>query len=286
MEIPEQKRSLATALGESFNRLDGLHVLAFGVLLFVSTIVVRLFVPAISGQTRIWDGYYTVLLSENSVEPERFAEVTERLGAITSESTTVHLSVIDEVVHVPLSEIETRLIPEDPRLDPYIARVGGYFSARDREVFYLPARLPPAISYLRALLLLRVSPSQLRLAEWHPALQTAALAVCALIITMIAIDARGARSAVFFGIVPIGLLSVQGGVWGGIAGSLLAAAWAALSDELIAALSSRIRDDRREKRQGNTGPRTTLSVGALAATIVLLPLHPRPATAVHSRARR
>jgi len=100
--------------------------------------------PAVSGSPSSWKGYRSLLVDFRADE-SALLEALEDAGAwpaISASTQPVLVSDWSRPVATTLSEARRSLIPGDPRLDAYIARLGKYFEARvgDEEyrVIYLP----------------------------------------------------------------------------------------------------------------------------------------------------
>lgn len=96
--------------------------------------------------TRVWRGYYTLLARAGGPADSRLGAALARLGpgVVSADTTTVDIYDFSSVVRFRLAELSSRLDPLDPRRDPYIDRMGGYFSVptsdADFHVVYIPAR--------------------------------------------------------------------------------------------------------------------------------------------------
>jgi len=104
------------------------------------------FAPWVSPKpTRVWRGFYTVVVRAGGPADQRFRGALARLGAgvVSEDTTTADVYDFSSTVRFRLAELSSRLDPLDPRRDPYIDRMGGYFSVRagdaDLHVAYIPA---------------------------------------------------------------------------------------------------------------------------------------------------
>ncbi len=264
------------------SRIDASLALSIGLALLLGSLVLRLNVPLFYGQSQLWRKYYTASVSSGAIPPKRLARVLAPLGAASRYTTFVRLSLIDEIRTIPLSEIPGRLIDKDPRLDPFLAAVDGYFSAGDRELFYPEARLPPGLMRLRLARLLGVSPARVRLAEWPLGPIGLRLLMCMATLILFAGGRRGSTVLLLSGIVPIGFLAVQGGVWGGVAGVVTAAGWGVFASGLEEALLCRLRGERSGLLPALGKREIVAGAGSVTSAILMTPIHPRPGVALLS----
>lgn len=111
--------------------------------------------PELSGEGRLWDGYYTLVVPHRYDEGSILARLDGAgFAAVVSESrTAVRVAVFSHLERVTVPELANRLEPEDPRYDPYMLRVPGFFEAegiQDRyRLYYLPAERGPVPTVLR-----------------------------------------------------------------------------------------------------------------------------------------
>lgn len=121
--------------------------------------------------TRVWPGWY-VLITDQQEDPRKWEPVLLSAG-------------IEEVLHrnnlmvsypaglkraeVPLAELSTKLIPEDPRWDPYLRRLPRLFADRtgEKQLIYLKSSI--SLWELREALQKNLKDSSLswQLAEWN-----------------------------------------------------------------------------------------------------------------------
>ena len=124
-----------------------LHVLFLPSRIALLAIIVlcRLLLPDFYAQLQTWQGYYTVAYEKLTDSPDiSSTDMTiDNEGLISRDTTFVYVSVINDVDRISLSEANRRLLPVDPRRDPYIASLDGYFVAADRSIIYARADAPP-----------------------------------------------------------------------------------------------------------------------------------------------
>lgn len=253
-------------------------VSAVGAAVLLLTIVSRQVVPVLFAQLQVWRGYYTVLIDRNAEAAgvvgggESGGSVS---GIISRATTPVALSRIDRVEWVSLVEASERLVPLDPRLDPYIESAGGYFRARTRQVVYVPSDVSPWWTWVR----MRGEPERfgtsISLPAFHPLL---VVLRCLCILGVIGLFARdrSRRDAVLLGSIPLCLHAAQAGSAGLISAAALAVAWG----RLMPVIDSWVRS---MWASGDAGGGSGLSKGRLTAGVVAalgallgLALHPRP----------
>ena len=96
--------------------------------------------------SRLWRGYYTLLVRVGGPADTLMPGALERLGpGIVSERTaTVDFYDFSSSVRSAYAGLRERLDPLDPRRDPYIDRMAGYFTVTSGEAeqhaLYVPAR--------------------------------------------------------------------------------------------------------------------------------------------------
>lgn len=139
MRLPE-----AAALDPTAARRDARRRTIVGSLLaclFVVSIAAPATVGLFSARIQIWDGYY--LLGGRLSAPLEGAFA----GSLTRTS-PVRFTVFDGLAAVPADRLTHRLDPVDPRFDPYLRGVAGFFVADEpsgerRSLSYVRTDLPP-----------------------------------------------------------------------------------------------------------------------------------------------
>jgi hypothetical protein len=125
--------------------------------------------------TRVWKGYYTLLIRADRVGEERVRRAFEAIapGVVSSQTARVSFSDLETTTSCPLSELPGRLDAGDPRFDRYLRDIGMYFIASAKgaqmRVAYIPARRT-SVATFRMLSRLLGAPSRgrWRLVEYDP----------------------------------------------------------------------------------------------------------------------
>ena len=107
--------------------------------------------------TRLWRGYQTVLVRVGGSVEGAFAGALDRLGpgVVSAGTTTVDFYDFSGMARVRLSDLPRRLDPQDPRRDPYMDRMAGYFTVTTGEADWRAAYIPARSSSLALFLRLR-----------------------------------------------------------------------------------------------------------------------------------
>lgn len=125
--------------------------------------------------TRLWKGYYTLLVRTDRVGEERVRRALKSIapGVVSSETAMVSFSDLETTTACSLSELPGRLDAGDPRFDGYLRDLGGYFTGSakgaEMQVAYIPAPRT-SVATFRKLSRLLGAPSRgrWRLAEYDP----------------------------------------------------------------------------------------------------------------------
>jgi hypothetical protein len=125
--------------------------------------------------TRLWRGYYTLLVRTGSEAEGKVLPLLSRLAAgraVVSRSTSpVSVSDFEGSVHYAVSELESRLDHLDPRFDPYLQGISGYFESGDSDakwqIVYIPSYRNVCSLYLGLIFSLGL-PGSWRLVELDP----------------------------------------------------------------------------------------------------------------------
>jgi hypothetical protein len=194
--------------------------------------------PELTGGGRLWKGYYTLVVPARHEEESvlRLLEAAGFSGVLSESRTIVRVTAFSQVERVPLSELTARLEAEDPRYDPYMLRLPGFFRAegvRDRyRLYYVPAEGGTLATLLR---LRRAFPNQIDdwfLADFSGVHRWVALAGLLALSIVLVSSARGRRVAMAALCVPwlAGSLSV-GGDWVAYAGAVILGSFLILRSE-------------------------------------------------------
>jgi len=170
----------------------------------VAAILLLLWLPAAPSvapkTTRLWKGYYTLLIRADKVGEQRMIRALASVGpgVVSSGTTAVSFSDLETTASCLYSELPGRLDPDDPRFDGYLKTMGGYFSASTKKarwrVAYIPARRTSLATFRRLTRLLG-APSRggWRLVEFDP-VEKAAVLLAALAFGLLAPLPAGARA--------------------------------------------------------------------------------------------
>jgi hypothetical protein len=135
--------------------------------------IVANLIPAAPKPTRLWRGYYTLLVREGSEAERRLIPLLPSLSAgraaVSAFTSPVGYTDFEGVREVTVSELVSALDPFDPRFDPYMQGLPGYFTAGSGGwgIFYVPSYRNAFFLSLRLLASLG-SPLQWGLVELPP----------------------------------------------------------------------------------------------------------------------
>ena len=104
-------------------------------ILIISLFVSILRNPVFYGDSRIFKGYYTVLIKLKSSDQAGIKEILKDnlfKKAISQYSALVSFNDYTGGENITLSKIKKRLDPLDPRYDSYLKRLNSYFYAKSR----------------------------------------------------------------------------------------------------------------------------------------------------------
>jgi hypothetical protein len=169
-------------------------------------IVALLLVAALPGlpakTTRVWKEFYTLVLREDAVSGETVRRALERTApaAVWEGSAVVAVSDLEGVVQVPYAQLSDRLDRADPRFDPWLRGMDGWFrlrsGGRSWRVAYIPAgRTSAAVHRLLRRELGPPAPGRWRLAEYDPLEKALVLAAWLAAALLLALARRAARAA-------------------------------------------------------------------------------------------
>ncbi len=136
--------------------------------------------------TRVWRGYETLLVSAREARGGGLARVVRALGPGVVSDLTAPVKFWDftDLASVPLSRLDERIDPRDPRHDRVMGELGGYFRSASAgssswDVVFIPARHPAPIDYLRAAAVLGLGGRGWRILEFDPLQALVSLAAVA-----------------------------------------------------------------------------------------------------------
>ena len=250
-------------------RLNRIRIAAAsGIVILLVTTAARMTISALYSQTTIWDNHFSVVISAST-------DGLQIEGLVSKHTSVVHLSLIDDVILLPVASIPSRLIAEDPRFDRFMAGVGGYFESRSGEVVYVKSDRPPWI------LLLRLLSDGFKLGDVSMPARSR-LQILIAIGSLIAIFGyafyRRGDASLFIAMIPVTLLALQGGTWGVVVAALIAAFWGVSAPSLGRILSAIL-----QGKFGRTSkPPVAHFIVVCVSAALLLPLHPRPGVALLS----
>ncbi|MGO9412034.1 MAG: hypothetical protein ACLQCB_14950 [Spirochaetia bacterium] len=114
------------------------------------------FAPFVSPKpSRVWRGYHTILVREGSHADALLSLAAARLGpgVISEPTATVDFYDFSSSIRFPYAQLAKRLDSLDPRRDPYIDRMAGFFSfpdgAEELHALYVPARSTSFALFMR-----------------------------------------------------------------------------------------------------------------------------------------
>lgn len=128
--------------------------LGLAALVLAAGMLVQRSLAALAEARQVWRGYYTLLIWDDSAaEPGAAAEAAHRLRAagfdavVTAATARERVTTFGGYEWVAIADLDARLDPLDPRYDPYLRRVAGWFAAETRagaaQVIYVASALPP-----------------------------------------------------------------------------------------------------------------------------------------------
>ncbi len=214
--------------------------------------------------SRIWHDYYTVLVSDAipvSVVQQRFNAA--RIEAVSSETTRVEYNDFSGMVSLPLSKLSTRLDSLDPRFDPYLKGLPGFFHQGRWNIYYLSLKLPPPLSYLKMAYVLRGLDWRAADFNWRAAV----LCLVVLALTVVSVLRRTHRPriatlALLAGSAPWIVAAINGNFVGTMAAALVYFGWASIVELAFPLLRYRL--DYGVTDRGRLKP-----IGGIASALVL-----------------
>ena len=113
-----------------------------GIFLLITACLALLAVWTRTNQpTRYWPGWY-VARFPGEIDGVLLHDALESEGifdALSAWSARVLFQEIPRTAEIPVADIDRRMEPGDPRLDPFLRNIGRLFRSEDRAVVYLPA---------------------------------------------------------------------------------------------------------------------------------------------------
>jgi hypothetical protein len=133
--------------------------------LFVGSVAAPATVSLFATEAQIWNGYY-LLASDRQTDGD---PIERAFAGSLTRAVPVRFTVFDRFEEQPADRLAQRLDPLDPRFDPFLRTVGGYFlameaSGEDRHLTYLRTDLAPFGLLLR--LALRSPAAPLRVLDF------------------------------------------------------------------------------------------------------------------------
>ena len=117
--------------------------LLFFVAIYAAVCLLLLQPAAGSGDLKLWPGFYTLITDDGEAAE---AALQDSLSLISPRTLIVRLNDFDGEMKIPLAEVQSRLIDADPRIDPFIRRLGTLFDARldgaEADILYVERTLP------------------------------------------------------------------------------------------------------------------------------------------------
>ncbi len=245
---------------------------ALGALALVCT--VHLAIGATPG-TQIWKGFYTLLVAQpaddGAIASRLAASRIDALGASTAE---VRFTDFSGPARVSVAHLGERFDPLDPRLDPYMRGLGGYFRASGWVIAY--ARAAESLPIFR----LRVA-GALRGLRWEIAdadgfRETACLLLLLLCAAGLIARARLKPGLLVAGLAPWLPIAATGSLGALLPAAFLYLAWALLAEEALPAIEGALEGDGFERPLSVRSAAATACALAVAADVgsggLLLPL--------------
>ncbi len=216
---------------------------------FLLSVIAFLFFPAHLQKNSAWRGYYTLVVSDR-VSSRLIVDALSREGlqdVVAASTATVTFTDFSGMQSVSISDIPSRFDPVDPRIDPFMKRVGGLFhtsvDGRSMQILYIPLRSSltglPGLGIVRvnALVHRALDPLHIdwHILEWDGLRRLLFVLSFALFLTLVVVRTRRYRLAVFLGALPWLSGPLSGGYGGFAASCVLLFAWAFLLEEAVPA---------------------------------------------------
>ncbi|WP_455381842.1 hypothetical protein [Salinispira pacifica] len=237
-----------------------------GLVLFLSGSLLFLFPfagPQLAGGSpeSSFRGYFTLLVGEE-VGAGLVTDALERAGitgVVSSNTATVSFNDITGPTTVTVADIDRRLDPRDPRLDPYMKRVPAYFQTRvdgrGMQIYYLPAH-NAGILRINSLVHRALDGFHIDwyLLEWNGLRRALFIVSFLVFVALLIYRTRRNRLIVALGSIPWAAGILTGGYGGFAASCVLVFAWAFLAEEgipLLERLFEARASGRRFRRHGD-----------------------------------
>ena len=198
--------------------------------------VLLLLSPKANASITVWRDYF-VLLIDAEAELEPVVDSLRAFGIehVSDRNTRVFLSTFSGIEEVPLASLENRLDPDDPRYDPYMSALPGYFNARyradSRHVLYVKSAGTQANLVRSLSRCLKPLGIEYRLPEWRPVwFFLGPAAVCGFFLLLVRDRGRALKLAIL--LVPLLVISAKASGLGLAAAFVLMPGWLYLGDTL------------------------------------------------------
>ncbi|MBN1685938.1 MAG: hypothetical protein JW852_04740 [Spirochaetales bacterium] len=232
--------TLMITSGKYATRVQKLMYLSlWGLPAFLCTVLL-LFGPGFSAPLTIWRGYLILLVDgEAELRPVLDSLRASGIEYVSDRNTRVFLNVFSNTEVVPLSSLVNRLDPADPRYDPYMSALPGYFNARYAAeswyVVYVKSTGTQAGLALSVSKCLKALGIEYRLPEWRPVWFFAGPAAAFGFLFLLVRGRRRSRELVFIS-TPLFILAAKSSGLGLAASFMLIPGWLYLGDFLMVLL--------------------------------------------------
>lgn len=193
------------------------------IMLFCSGVVGLGFQSSVFKCSHHWQGYLTLLVDGSVSSGTVHRALTDRgYEVVDAENTDVWVSLFAETERVSVSRLETRLVAEDPRLDPYMAGLQRLFRGGDppnaRGLIFVRSRYGPAVTAVGLALRMPEYRGSVKVAEFEPLRGAIRLALFALVYGVLFAKFADRSPAYVFVAVPAAIVAAGGG-FGNFAGA-------------------------------------------------------------------
>ncbi len=237
--------------------------------------------PNLSPTENSWRGY-TVLLVDAGSDIGPVLDTLSRFEVehVSFRNTKVYISDFSGIEEVPLYRVADRLDKADPRYDPYVSSLGGYFAGHYRSeawhVIYMRVDNPAFITYLRLASVLRPLNIRFRMPEWSLFWFLLGPVMFGLYVVILTQRSGKLRWQVILTTLPLLVLAIKAPRLGLAAAVVLLPGWIALSQEAQTTFrnylcTGTLNAERNQLIRGGT----FLGLGFFVALLISL-LHPEP----------